>query len=104
MAVPFSLFAWWLDDEQGGQHPTWQRVRDGIVAHDQTCSSLDYVWLPRNGGVSCPSDLDWCEDCGVCFFNEGVNAWPHWEAEDRWYLCECCFKGRNNGELQEGSQ
>ncbi len=87
-------FQWWMDDPQGGQHSRWSRIRIQLEEHDQTCKSLSDPWLPREGGVSCPSDLLWCEDCNVSFFNEVLYAWPDWNAEDPEWLCECCKRKR----------
>jgi hypothetical protein len=93
-------------------HPgAWDSVKDAIRNHDQTCRSLKDIWLARTGGVSCPSDLARCDDCGVMFYNEGLLGQypPGWktgdpilETEDpdepgEFYeatLCECCGRKR----------
>lgn len=79
----------WLDDPDGGLRYTGQG--QAIRAHDQSCVSLGEAWLPRKGGVSCPSDLTECEGgCGVTFFWEGMH--PVFEAcpfSEHWY-CACC--------------
>lgn len=80
----------WLTDPDGGGRFT--RQRDAILAHDPACSGLKDVWLPRKGGVSCPSDLTDCHGgCGVTFFNEGtVIAFE--DCPESWhYYCACCL-------------
>lgn len=57
--------------------------------HDKTCTSLPHLWLGRKGGVSCPSDLDDCDGCGVTFFHEGLTC-TDYDADDLEYLCDCC--------------
>lgn len=62
------------------------------VDHPDDCASLKYAWLGRPGGVTCPSDLDRCDDCGMLFFTEGV-AWVNYadeDMEDDIRYCECC--------------
>lgn len=83
------FFQWWLDDEKGGKHEWWKEIKDKLLVHDSTCQSLIHAWLPRKGGVSCPSDLFWCEGCFVSFFNEGSFGCPEW-------LCECCNRVRDS--------
>lgn len=71
-------------------------IRADYEAHSKACVSLRYMWLARRGGVSCPSDLDDCTDCGVTFYNEGV-AWLNYDAtddEDEVRLCGCCASRR----------
>lgn len=93
-------------------HPgAWDDVKQAILDHDPSCSSLPNIWLPRSGGVSCPSDLARCDDCGVMFYNEGLMGQypPGWnwgdpvlQTEDadepgEFYeaeLCECCGRRR----------
>lgn len=85
-------------------------VKKAILEHDQSCVSLPDIWLGHTGGVSCPSDMASCHDCGVVFYNEGLVGQypPNWrqgeallqtvdpddgeeyEAE----LCECCGRKR----------
>lgn len=57
-------------------------IEEDWLRHDRTCTSLEYFWLPRLGGVSCPSDLDTCGSCGTTFFNEGIY-------DGR---CDCCCR------------
>jgi hypothetical protein len=70
-------------------------VRRDWDRHDPTCESLHYFWLGHEGGVSCPSDLDTCSDCGVMFYIEGL-AWVnhHCLDEDAVLLCGCCARSR----------
>lgn len=88
-------------------------VKAAILEHDRTCQSLGDIWLGRTGGVSCPSDIDKCDDCGVTFYNEGLMGQypPGWKTgdpvlqtqryldegdEDEYEatLCECCGRKR----------
>lgn len=64
-------------------------------AHDDSCLSLQDMWLGRIGGVSCASDLWDCSDCEVTFYLEGL-SWINYEAddEDELYLCNCCATKR----------
>lgn len=70
-------------------------IRAHWDAHDKGCESLEWLWLSHPGGVSCPSDLTDCKDCGVTFYDEGVIN-VHWRtpAKDSLYLCACCARGR----------
>jgi hypothetical protein len=77
----------WAADADGGGY--FDNQRDKLLVHDPTCQSLSDPWLPRKGGVSCPSDLFWCMECGTAFFNEG--SYPDW-------LCECCYRDKENQE------
>lgn len=78
----------WLSDPDGGGCFTGQR--DLILAHDQSCPSLNEVWLPRRKGVSCPSDLMECETCGITFFWEGIVGLFDDCPDSFWYFCRCC--------------
>lgn len=91
----------------------FDRVKRDILAHDQTCASLPDLWLARAGGVSCPSDMADCDDCGVTFYNEGLMGQypPGWKMGDPVLqtldeedgleydatLCECCGRERLEG-------
>ena len=83
----------WLTHPDGGEIFNCQR--DGILRHDQTCRSLESVWLPRRGGYSCPSDFFLCDgdDCGLTFFNEGMGLYVDDDEvcpfSRHWY-CHCC--------------
>jgi hypothetical protein len=71
---------------------TFPEYRETYYAHAQDCVSLPDMWLPRSGGLTCPSDLDTCTGCNVTFYNEGL-CWVNWEApdeEDEIRLCGCC--------------
>jgi hypothetical protein len=86
-AVLDSYILKWLDDPKGGG--VFTRQRDGIRSHNPECTSLERVWLPRLGGVSCPSDLSECESCGITFFWEGLHAadgCPYYLCN----YCQCC--------------
>lgn len=79
----------WLTDPDGGGRFTGQR--DAVLAHDQTCPSLADIWVPRKGGVSCPSDLMECETCRITFFWEGLRvAFEDCPYSNHWY-CVCCL-------------
>jgi hypothetical protein len=92
----------------------FDEVKKAILEHDQTCASLPDIWLGRTGGVSCPSDLDACDDCGVTFYNEGLMGQypPDWKTGDpvlmtrdaddgleyEARLCDCCGRKRRERE------
>jgi hypothetical protein len=80
----------WIDNPDGGGRFTSQR--DAIRAHNPACASLAHVWLPRRGGVSCPSDLSDCDGgCGVTFYNEAFTiAFEDCPESEHWY-CACCL-------------
>jgi hypothetical protein len=67
-------------------------VRKDWDEHDKTCESMAWFWLGYRGGVSCPSDITTCHQCGVAFYNEGVVCVNEddTEAEEWDYRCECC--------------
>lgn len=70
-------------------------IRVNWDAHDKGCESLEWLWLGHPGGVSCPSDLTDCENCGVTFYNEGVaNVLWREPGTERLYLCSCCARSR----------
>lgn len=84
----------WLDNPDGGGVSTGQR--DAIRAHDQMCPSLAHAWLPRRGGVSCPSDLMECQSCEITFFWEGLRvAFEDCPWSNHWY-CVCCRDRTNS--------
>ena len=71
----------------------FESIRKAWDEHDKTCESLKHLWLGREGGVSCPSDLTDCTVCGVTFYNEGVEDvnWKSSDPDAEWdYRCECC--------------
>jgi hypothetical protein len=79
----------WIDNPDGGGR--FLKQRDAIVKHDPECASLEHAWLPRKGGVACPSDLSYCDaECGVTFFNEGV--YVQIESCEGCWFCVCCAK------------
>lgn len=97
------------------KHPgCWENIKQAILEHDPTCVSLPDIWLARTGGVSCPSDLDRCDDCDVTFYNEGLMGQypPVWSGDESQILqtvdkddgdtyearlCECCGRKRREG-------
>lgn len=88
------------------QHPgAWENIKQAITDHDPSCVSLPDIWTGRTGGVSCPSDLGTCDDCGVSFYNEGLMGQypPNWQTGDpvltdddgcEARLCDCCGTAR----------
>ena len=76
---------WAADPEGGARFP---ELRDQLLAHEPTCSSLNRAWTPRAKGSVCPDDLSPCEDCDVWFFIEGLGLY---ETDDEDIeLCACC--------------
>lgn len=102
VGVPEHL-AWYF------RHPgAWRRIKDAIVAHDKTCSSLVHVWAGHTGGVSSFAELGECGDCDVTFFVDGLTGGypPGWQAGDTVEvdeegdpvdLCDCCARRRRAG-------
>lgn len=84
------LKRWAADPDGGGRFP---ERRDALLAHDQTCRSLDRAWTPRRTGSVCPSDLEPCEDCDVWFFIDGLGLYEDADGDDV-SLCACCAKKR----------
>lgn len=78
----------WLADPDGGGR--FSRQRDLIAGHPASCTSLIQAWLPRRDGVSCPSDLMECDNCGITFFWEGLRTVFEDCPESHHWLCECC--------------
>lgn len=94
----------------------FDRIKRDILTHDQTCASLPDLWLGHEGGVSCPSDQESCDDCGVVFYNEGLIGQypPGWKSGDpvlqtvdpddeeeyEAVLCECCGRRRISTERE----
>jgi hypothetical protein len=89
----------------------FSHIQQAILAHDPSCLSLPDLWLGHVGGVSCPSDISDCDDCGVTFYNEGLmGQYPpdrNWKIGDpvlqtvdddgdffEAQLCECCGRIR----------
>lgn len=77
----------WAKDPMGGAGGWRVRIKYELLGHDQECRSLSEAWLPREGGVSCPSDLFNCYGCQVMFFNEGCYG----DNDGGWY-CDCCAR------------
>lgn len=62
--------------------------------HDGSCESLPWFWAGYSGGVTSPSDLEHCRECGVDFYREGV-AWVNHadvDADEEIRLCGCCAR------------
>lgn len=86
-----SSFQTWANDPEGGASGWRIKIKYELLGHDPECRSLSEAWLPREGGVSCPSDLFDCSDCGVMFFNEGCYGGV--EDDEGWYMyCDCCAR------------
>jgi hypothetical protein len=79
----------WLGNPDGGGRFTGQR--DKIRAHDPTCPGLAHAWLPRKGGVSCPTDSMPCQGCGIEIYWDGLRtAFEDCPESNHWY-CPCCL-------------
>lgn len=88
------------------RHPgAWPNVKDAIVTHDKTCSSLEHVWAAFTGGVSGFGEQADCLDCGVTFLVDGLTGAyapggsegdaPEVDADgDPVDLCDCCGRAR----------
>lgn len=79
----------WLNNPDGGGRFPGQR--DAVLAHDQTCASLQEIWTPRKGGVTALGDIQDCDgDCNVTFYIEGMHA-AFDDCPYSWhYYCACC--------------
>lgn len=78
----------WLASPDGGE--TFSNIRDSILSHDQSCSSLEHAWLPRRKGTTSLGDIMGCEICDLTFFWEGVVGLFDDCPESFWYFCSCC--------------
>lgn len=84
----------WLRSEHAER---FRDVADQIRDHDQSCRSLQEVWLPHVGGRSCPQDIHPCSKCRLVVFNEGL-VWEDilderlFDGERALYhWCHCCY-------------
>jgi hypothetical protein len=80
---------WTQDPNGGGRFPG---LRDAVLAHDQTCTSLNEIWTPHKGGVTGFGDTRDCDgDCNVTFYVEGtITAFE--DCPNSWhYYCACCL-------------
>lgn len=95
------------------RHPgAWENIKTAILTHDSSCASLPHIWTGRTGGVSCPGEQRDCDDCGVCFYNEGLlgQYGPGWRLGDpiltttddgdatEAVLCDCCGTRRRSSQ------
>ena len=84
-----SIVQWAADPDGGGGEGHWRvGYAKRLLAHNISCESLRDAWLPRENGVTCPTDLFWCEGCGLSFYNEG--AYVTMSDKYNWWRCECC--------------
>lgn len=81
----------WLNNPDGGAG-CFKATGDKVRQHDPSCKSLEDVWMPHKGGTTCLSDLFWCQECEVDFYNEGLRILFE-DCPGFWhYYCECCSR------------
>lgn len=78
----------WIADPDGGGR--FSRQRDLIIDHDDSCGSLDHVWLPRKAGVTCLTDITECDTCDIAFFWEGIVDLFDDCPDSAYFFCRCC--------------
>ena len=82
--ITAEALAAWLSSPAGQAVDAINRV-DRVRAHDQSCDSLLWLWLPTDPGCGDPTE---CADCGLTFQNEGV--WVPGSEKGGPRRCMCC--------------
>lgn len=81
--------------DQLEQMRVFQSIIEQYLSHDDTCESLSYAWLGRDGGVSDLVSQSICDTCDMYFYNEGL-VWVNFDQDDEMRLCACCARSRGH--------